>query len=217
MALIAVFLFLGGVCCIHPSILSYLRSVIVSIIANFIADILEHDRVQAAAASAMVKGMNATSEQPDLADRMSTIYVKLQSQEHVSRQLGEQFPKVAGAFLAGAAAGLRKKDPKPPVQEIKNVEPEKKEPEKKEPVKKEPQASTQFSQWGLLFRGGNSEKKKGNYENADNGSNGHSAIGSSPSFQSYGSDHLVETDKDSMTNDSGVDSLGTTDRDTAKC
>lgn len=204
MALILIFLFLVGVYCVQPNILSQVRSIIVASIANFIADILEHDRVQAAAASAIVKGMNATSEQPDLADRLSTIYVKLQSQEDVSRQLGEQFPKVAGAFLAGAAAGLRKKEQKPQVVVVKKGE---------ITEKKETPATSQLGQWGMLFRGGNAEKKANTTdENSDKLAAGLFPLISISSFQSCGSDHLIESDKDSVTNGSAVDSINATEQ-----
>jgi hypothetical protein len=205
MTLILMFLFLGGVYYIQPNILWQVRSMIVASIANFIADILDHDRVQAAAASAMVRGMNETSEQPDLADRMSKIYVTMQSQEHVSRQLGEQFPKVASAFLAGAAAGLRKKEQKPQGA-VKKAEIAKKEatPEAT------PNTNSPLGQWGLLFRGMNSENKgkteksSTKEENSDSGTAGLFPIISMPILQSCGSE--IETDKDSAATNDTMDS-----------
>jgi hypothetical protein len=201
MALILLFLFLVGVYYIEPNILWQVRSMIVASIANFIADILDHERVQAAAASAMVRGMNETSDQPDLANRMSKIYVAMQSQEDVSRQLGEQFPKVASAFLAGAAAGLRKKEQKPQV-DVKKAEIAKKEatPEVL------PNTNSPLGQWGLLFRGmhsenkSNKEKSPTKEEISDRGTAGLFPIMSMPSFQSCGSDNGIETDKDSAAN-----------------
>jgi hypothetical protein len=203
MALLLMFLFVGGVYYIHPNILWQVRSMIVASIANFLADILDHDRMQAAAASAMVRGMNETSEQPDLADRMSKIYVTLQSQEHVSRQLGEQFPKVASAFLAGAAAGLsRKKEQKPRGEVVKKAEIAKKEAA--------PNANSPLGQWGLLFRGMNSENKgkkeksSTKEENSDTGTAGLFPTLSLPILQSCGSDSGIETDKDSATSNDTV-------------
>lgn len=82
---------------------------LVNIVANFIADVLEHPRVKRAAAEVMVEGMNATTEQPDLPQKAAKIYLRLQEEnEHVSRQLGEQFPKIAANFIAGAASSLKR-------------------------------------------------------------------------------------------------------------
>ena len=124
-----------------------IRSYLVSGLANFVADVLEHPRVQAATASSIVAGMNATADQPDLPERVAEIYLSLQKQnEYVSRQLGEQFPKVAGAFLAGAVSGLGKpkdnNNNKNEEDKNKNEKEKKKElPEPREDKKKDDQLS----------------------------------------------------------------------------
>lgn len=140
--------------CLHylqPHLITFVRNSLVNFVANFLADVLEHPRVQVAAASSIVAGMNATADQPDLPERAATIYLKLQEQnEHVSRQLGEQFPKVAGAFLAGAAAGLRKKEPQKD-QQMKKVE---------ESDQKQGSPNRLVGHWGSILRNLNLDEEK---------------------------------------------------------
>ena len=82
-----------------------------NLVANFIADVLEHPRVQQAASRTIVSGMNATVEQSDLASRITRVSLALQEENgEVSRHFGEQFPRAAASFIGGAVAGLRKKE-----------------------------------------------------------------------------------------------------------
>lgn len=81
---------------------------LVDIVANFVANVLEHPRVQGAAAETLVRGMIMTMEQPDLPRRAAKLYLQLQEDTDVSRQLGEQFPKVAANFIAGAASSIKR-------------------------------------------------------------------------------------------------------------
>jgi hypothetical protein len=149
-------------------------------IANFMADIFEHPRMQTVAANAIVAGMNATADQPDLPERAATIYLKLQEQnEHVSRQLGEQFPKVAASFLAGAAAGLRKKEKKP--EENKKAEAEKAEASTA--------PNTPLRVWGNLFNNKKEGEKKKEKKSDDDAGDDSSLLPLIPvtSFQSHAS------------------------------
>jgi hypothetical protein len=85
---------------------------LVNLVANFIADVLEHPRVQEAASTAIVNGINDTLDQPDFPTKIkviSLLTMDAKEQIAVSRQLGEQFPKAAVNFLGGAVAGLRGK------------------------------------------------------------------------------------------------------------
>jgi hypothetical protein len=89
-------------------VVSSLYRFVLNLICHVIADILEHPRVQQAAAQAIVAGMNATTEQPDLPKKAATLYLNMQTEnEYISRRLGEQFPKVAANFIAGAASSFR--------------------------------------------------------------------------------------------------------------
>ena len=81
---------------------------LVNAIGNFLADILEHPRLQNIAATTMAQGMKLHMEDPNFARRAAKIYIQLQEDADMSRQLGEQFPKVAASFIAGAARGLKR-------------------------------------------------------------------------------------------------------------
>ncbi|CAJ1961413.1 unnamed protein product [Cylindrotheca closterium] len=188
MALIVLVCLLVGLQYFYPQLVTVVRTLLVNLVANFLADVLEHPRVQAAAASSIVAGMNATTDQPDLPERAATIYLKLQEQnEHVSRQLGEQFPKVAGAFLAGAAAGLRKK------------EPQKEEQSKNKVADNEPNKPGS-RHWGSLFQGLKLEEAKTTTNEMDYELDGNATVsplvpvGGVGSFHSC-SDAVVEPDK----------------------
>jgi hypothetical protein len=102
---------------------------LVNLVANLIADVLEHSRVQQAISKIIVMGMDDTLDQPGFPTKLKRISLlltmnieKQQKQQQqqmtsetattgppssVSRQLGEQFPKAAVNFLGGAVAGLR--------------------------------------------------------------------------------------------------------------
>jgi hypothetical protein len=85
---------------------------LVNLIANLIADVLEHPRVQKATSKFIVKGINDTLDQSDFPTKikvLSLLAMDETQQVAVSRQLGEQFPKAAVNFLGGAVAGLRGK------------------------------------------------------------------------------------------------------------
>jgi hypothetical protein len=85
---------------------------LVNLVANFIADVLEHPRVQEATSKFIVTGINDTLDQPDFPTKIkviSLLTLDAKQQLAVSRQLGEKFPKAAVNFLGGAVAGLRGK------------------------------------------------------------------------------------------------------------
>ena len=87
-----------------------LYRLVIDFLATLVADVLEHPRVKDASAQVLVAGMNAYAEQPDLPQRAATLYLKMQSEnEHISRQLGEQFPKVAANFIAGSLSAFKPK------------------------------------------------------------------------------------------------------------
>jgi hypothetical protein len=89
-------------------LMGLLYRLMIHVIGNFLADIMEHPRVQHAAAQTMSKGMNVHMDDPELPRRAARIYIQLQEDADMSRQLGEQFPKVAASFIAGAASSLKR-------------------------------------------------------------------------------------------------------------
>ena len=81
---------------------------IVHTTANLLADIMEHPRVMEAAAVTMVNGLNKHLDDPNFPKRAARIYIQLQEDADLSKQLGEQFPKQVQSFIAGAARGLKR-------------------------------------------------------------------------------------------------------------
>jgi hypothetical protein len=94
----------------EPSLLSRLWEYFVNLVALFVTAVLSHPDVEEAAARLIVRGINDTCEQPDLGEKVSKVSKSLRLEnEAISRQLGEQFPKMASNFVGGAVAGLRGK------------------------------------------------------------------------------------------------------------
>ena len=83
--------------------------------AQFLADVLSHPKVERALSQTIVLGMNATLEQPGFAARINKVTQDAmrdtteQDNSQLSRQMGEQFPKLAAQFLGGAVASARGK------------------------------------------------------------------------------------------------------------
>ena len=97
----AVFNFVG-------SIFRLLYESLVAFLANLVADVMDHSRVQQASTETLVRGITQTMEDPNLPHRAASIYVQIREDTNVSRQLGEQFPKLAANFIAGAASSLKR-------------------------------------------------------------------------------------------------------------
>ena len=92
--------------------MGHLWTFFVNLVASFVADVLEHPRVQKATSNFIVVGINDTLDQPDFPTKIKVISLLTMDEKQqiaVSRQLGEQFPKAAVNFLGGAVAGLRGK------------------------------------------------------------------------------------------------------------
>ena len=96
---------------LHRSAGSYdpaeLRTKVIDILGNFLADVLNHPRVQRALAESVANGMNHTMEQPDLGLRLQQVSESMREHNlRMSRSIGEQLPALAVNFMGGAMSSM---------------------------------------------------------------------------------------------------------------
>jgi len=89
-------------------LLDTIISIPCSIFAIVVAKILENPRVQTAAVETLVRGMNATLEQPEMPRKVVKMYLQLQDDPDVARALGESLPKAAKNYIAGVASSVKR-------------------------------------------------------------------------------------------------------------
>ena len=91
-----------------------LRDAMVEAMGNFLADVLEHPRTQAALDQTLRRGINHTIEQPDLGSRLRKVSEYMAEDNlHMSRTIGEQLPGLAANFVSGAVSSIAWKKKKP--------------------------------------------------------------------------------------------------------
>ena len=87
-----------------------LRNSLVDATGNFIADVLEHPRTQAALDQTLRRGINHTIEQPDLGSRLHKVSEYMAEDNlQMSRTMGEQLPGLAVSFVSGAVSSITRK------------------------------------------------------------------------------------------------------------
>lgn len=87
--------------------LAELRTKVIDILGNFLADVLNHPRVQRALAESVANGMNHTMEQPDLGLRLQQVSESMREHNlRMSRSIGEQLPALAVNFMGGAMSSM---------------------------------------------------------------------------------------------------------------
>lgn len=87
-----------------------LRSQLIDLLGNFLADILDHPRVKLALAQSVANGINHTIEQPDLGQRLQKVSESMREDTlRMSRAIGEQLPGLAASFVGGAMSSITKK------------------------------------------------------------------------------------------------------------
>lgn len=79
----------------------------VNLVAQFLAQVLEHPAVVNAASRIMVAGIDASMEQPELAQKMAQVTRSIATSEDGVKEIGKAFPKMALDFMGGAVAGIR--------------------------------------------------------------------------------------------------------------
>jgi len=83
------------------------RERMVEAVAMFIADVLEHPRVQGVLDETFQRGINHTIEQPDLGSRLRGVYANMEDDSReMSRAMGEQLPGLAVSFVSGAVSSF---------------------------------------------------------------------------------------------------------------
>lgn len=90
-----------------------IRSRAIDILGDFLADVLDHPRLNLALAKVVTNGINHTMQQPDLGPRLHDVSESLREENvKMSRALGEQLPDLAANFVGGAISAIRQKKPK---------------------------------------------------------------------------------------------------------
>lgn len=96
---------------LHRSAGSYdladLRTRLVDVLGNFLADVLDHPRVKESLAESVANGMNHTMAQPDLGFRLQQVSESMREHNlQMSRSIGEQLPALAANFVGGAVSSM---------------------------------------------------------------------------------------------------------------
>jgi cation transport regulator ChaB len=89
------------------SFLASIWNYCVNLVATFTAAVLSHPKMQQAASDVIVLALNSALEQPELSNIIQQLTVRVYDDGAISRQMGEQFPKSAKQFVAGAFTSLR--------------------------------------------------------------------------------------------------------------